>query len=143
MTEHGDKETRTLQAELSEEELHSRIQAYADLDGQIEQTEQEKKENADGYNETLKDLREQRKDIRAEVVSEKQDLEVDCVWEGDYPHSRWELKREDTGEVIETDTMTKEELQAKLDFDNDATAYDKKNGKSPKRGKRTGEREEE
>ncbi|MCK5643253.1 MAG: hypothetical protein KAJ19_20760 [Gammaproteobacteria bacterium] len=154
--EHGEKETRPLEVKLTEKEFHKRVKEYAKLDKQIEEVEEEKKEANAEFKERIDALKENHTELREVVRTEKEERDIDCEWEADYEHSRWLLKRKDTGKTVESNIMTPDDLQGGLkdddgkDMRSGAKGGSKKGGskkaggKSPRgEGKQAGERTEE
>lgn len=125
-----EKETRRLPVALTDAEVLERAHALIEADEELDAIEKDKKDELERLKELKDDAIDRKRTARDAVKNKAEDRDVECEWEADWSAKEWRLKRKDTGEVVEAQTMSKEDLKLKLDFDDKGG-----NGKkSPRKG---------
>jgi len=102
---------RQLLVHLSPSQLAERSARMANTELRIEVLEQER--GAVGTK--IKAQKEERKRLARVIESQHEEQGVACRWEADYDTKVWRLRREDTGEEVETLAMTAADLQITTD----------------------------
>lgn len=127
------KETRSLPVSLTEEEFKIRASMLAsnieEHKERIESIKEAKKEMA----EELKEMERQIGTLSTVVDTKREYRSVQCTWIADYARCVWRLTRDDTGEEVDVESMTKGDMQEKIiyplsDRDLDEEEYDPETG---------------
>lgn len=111
---HRPSEKRKLPVQLSELELLERGKQLADTVDQIAALEKRKAEFNAAITEELKAEKAQQAELAKAVETGEELHKIRCEWTSDMGAKEWALHRDDTGEVIQRQTMTAEELQMSL-----------------------------
>ncbi len=106
---HGQKENRNLTCILTEAERAVRGAQLAKEAQEWEATEEAKKEAASSYKKKADGHREAMKRLARIIRVNQEDREVSCTWKVAPESFSWNLIRDDTGEVVATKMMDKEE----------------------------------
>ncbi len=107
--------TRHIRVELPHKEKSKLFDEVMDLDEQIKQTEKSKKHQAEKHKDKLDSLNAKRLEL-TDLGREGRKADVECDMTLDYTNEKVTVVRRDTGEVLESRTMTKDERQGTLEF---------------------------
>ena len=127
----GEKETRELDCALTDAEVRKRAQEFAGLHERREKVEAKLAKVRKQYKDHLGGLSSKFGSLAKVIASGVEKREVRCSWWRHWPSSTVQLRRDDTGEVLESRTMTTEEKQ--LAFEETKRARKQKNGGNGKR----------
>ena len=104
-------ETRVLDCTLNLNEQLERGVQLAHIDERIEGEEDSAKVLAKRAKEVIAELREQKRRYRTAVATGIEPRDVECIWHADWQGKQMTLVRTDTGEVVESRNMTRDEVQ--------------------------------
>lgn len=108
-------EVRTLSCKLTAEELDK---AKTDLSltcREEEDVTEEKKANGNAFKTRLEEIALKRRSLVGKIESRTEHRPVECEWMFDYKKATKTLVRTDTGEAVQTVTLTERERQTELD----------------------------
>lgn len=116
--------TRKLDVPLSEEELAVKAQQLAATLARYDATEDEKKAVTQQKTKEMKELRAAYGELRREVTTRTTKKVVDCYQEPNVKRRVWEVRRGDTGAIVEQIPMSAAEIleASQLDLEHDVTA---------------------
>ena len=112
MNEHS--ETRDLPCVLTEAEVRQKSDRVAQLLGEYEQLEEEKKEAASSAAERLKSIRVEVMSRGKEIRERQENRLVECRWLYNRVKRQMELVRQDTGGVVAARDPRPDEIQGRL-----------------------------
>ncbi len=107
--------TRHLRAELPHKEKSRMFDEVMDLEEQIKDTKKAKDHANEKYKDKLDSLSAKRLEL-VELGKEGRKVDVLCDMIFDYTNEKITVIRKDTGETLESRTMTKDERQGTLEF---------------------------
>ncbi|KAF0218817.1 MAG: hypothetical protein FD174_2600 [Geobacteraceae bacterium] len=119
---------RELPCILSREEKASYSDELARLTQEQAELKDRKKEITAEYKAKIDACTSQSRVIARKISTGKEMRDVECYWEFDYPRCVKSLIRADTFEPIETKTLTGEELQKQLNFEQEEAAETEADG---------------
>lgn len=126
-------ETRELPVKLNEKELLERGDSMADTELEIETLSIERTVTTRKIN----DLKKERARLAHIIESGVEDRAIRCEWHEDFAKNVFRLKRQDTGEEVDTRPMTALDRTSPLFPDGDNDGDDEPPPRSPKpRGKK-------
>jgi hypothetical protein len=105
---------RELPVFLTEDELAAKAQELVKVIAETEAAEGKLKLESSMAREDIKELRKKSSRLAATVRNKTECRQVSCAWEIDYLSGIRNLIRTDTGEIVESRTLTVEERQQKL-----------------------------
>ena len=118
-------ETRRLPVKLTELEIRERGEELAKTIGEITALETSKKQSADSFKGQISTKEIRRDELAGVVTTRTEYREVEVREEKSYSDGIARIYRRDTGEEVETRTLSKSEMEAwrqgKLDLDVDVT----------------------
>lgn len=126
-------EDRFLPVKLTEVELIERAEEMAAAELELEQLQLERSDLAHRMGEA----RKRRARLAHTIDLGTEDRTVCCEWHEDFAKNVWRLKREDTGEEVDTRPMTATDRTGELPFDDGPGDEPPPRSPSPKRGKKT------
>ncbi len=107
-------EKRELMCVLTESEWKERAKDHARFSQRKEQLQDQNKQQAAEMKERISGCSAQIKKLRRAVLKGAEPREVECEWRADFHSRQRHLTRLDTNEVIQSVTMTLDELQGSL-----------------------------
>lgn len=120
---------RTLVCELTTEEIAAYSQELATITSLEAEVEAEKKEKMSDFTAKLNKCAADRRMLARKITTKKEDRQVECDWEFDYPKGKAYLIRLDTGVTIDSRPLSDEERQQRLDLEGEEDQYpDRKTG---------------
>jgi septal ring factor EnvC (AmiA/AmiB activator) len=105
-----ERETRELSCALTDAELLKYADEMAACELAIEALKDERKH----VNERIAAQVERRAELAHAIDAKADKRDVICKWIEDFAHKCWNLIRQDTGEQVDQETMTAEDLQAPM-----------------------------
>lgn len=130
MDEDRRTETRDLEYQLTEPELVERAKTAAAIEAKLAELEEERKAAAARFKYQKRELEDARRRLSKEVTTGVGSKEVECVWVPIWKQQEWRLQRTDNEEVIDSRTMTKDELQTSLPANDVDDKKENGNGKA-------------
>jgi hypothetical protein len=115
MNKERESETRELEFELTSEEVLDRARSLAEIETKLGELEAERKAVMAKFKFKKGELTEARRELSKAVTSGVDIREIECEWVPMWKQQQWVLQRTDTGDVIEQETMTKDDLQTSMD----------------------------
>lgn len=107
-------ETRNLPVALTKDEFEVKAAEFAASHVELKEREESIKEAKKAMADEIKQM-EKHLSVLAHIVDTRRELRtVPCTWRADYARNLWRLSRDDTGEEVETDTMSSNDLQGEL-----------------------------
>ncbi len=103
-------ETRSLQCELTASEFMDRSKSLAVKHGEQTRLENERAQ----LNGKINDVKNSINKLSRIIEAGKENREIECEWIFDYERTMKTLVRRDTGEIIESDKLTQDEMQMEL-----------------------------
>lgn len=114
---------RTLVCELTTEEIAVYSQELATITSLEAEVEAEKKEKMSDFTAKLNKCAADRRMLARKITTKKEDRQVECDWEFDYPKGKAYLVRLDTGVTIDSRPLSEEERQQRLDLEGEDNPY--------------------
>lgn len=114
---------KTLSCELTTEEIAAYSNELATITSLEAEIEAEKKEKVSDYKAKLDKCAADRRVLARKITTRKEDRQIECDWELDYPKGMAYLVRLDTGVTVEQRKLTEEERQQRLDLEGEENAY--------------------
>lgn len=108
---------RELPCELSSEEFEQRATLFAKLDEKLAALEVKKKAQNDLIKEEIDEVEAERSKLRRIILARTEEREIKCQWQPDWASRSMLLRRLDTQQVVDTRTMTADEVQEQLPFE--------------------------
>ena len=105
---------RSLSVKLTDKELRERSIELAQVLDDVGAAEHEKKAATARFNEAIETLNSRSRTLGSAVKSGTEVRQVECRWIQNMAEIKMELRRDDTGEVVESRPMTKEERQVAM-----------------------------
>lgn len=107
-------ETRELTCALTDEEWAARATSLSQFIVRHKSLKLEAKKLAEDFKERMAGLSSQMTKLNRAVLRRSEPRMIECHWQYDYRAQRKHLVRSDIGEVVETQTLTVDELQDTL-----------------------------
>lgn len=114
---------RTLSVELTTEEIAAYSNELATITSMEAEVEAEKKEKMSDFTAKLNKCAADRRMLARKITTRKEDRQVECDWEFDYPKGKAYLIRLDTGVTIDSRPLTDDERQQRLDLEGEENPY--------------------
>jgi hypothetical protein len=111
----GDTSMQSVERTLTDGEVMARKNEHISIELEIDHLEEERKSAAADFKGRLEPKRARRKELLRTIETGRESYEVECVEVWDYQRNVIEVKRKDTGEVLDEQPMGFEERQEKLD----------------------------
>lgn len=108
------KTTRDLMAHLTEKEVADYAQQLARITTSLARIENEKKATMSAFKTRLDRATTDASELANKIETREELRKIDCEWRPDYERRTKTLYRLDTGEELETEKMTHEEMQGAL-----------------------------
>lgn len=148
MTEKRESETRELEYELHPAEIMDKAKELADMESKLSALEADRKSMMTKFKFLKSDLEETRRELSKAVTTGVGTKEVECEWVPMWKQQQWVLQRTDTGDIIEQETMTKDDLQTSIpeddavndNGDSDEKEAEEKPKRKPRRSKKSATR---
>lgn len=131
-----DMEIRILPVKLDHETLFARGQELGKKESDLAKLAEDKKAAASKFKSKIEECAAEITKLSSAVNTGYEDQEIGCSWRLDYQRKCAELFRDDTGEIVQSRPLTREELQEALFKDRDVKdrAPAKGKGKKPLEG---------
>jgi hypothetical protein len=110
----GDTSMIDVTRALTDGEVASRKDELVAVDSEIDDLEDQRKAAAQEFKGKLEPRRDRRRELIHAIETGRETLEVECVEAWDYRRNVVEIKRRDTGEVVEERAMDGDERQEDL-----------------------------
>jgi hypothetical protein len=111
----GDTSMQSVDRTLTDGEVLARKNELVATDSDIDHLEEERRAAASDFKGRLEPKRARRKELLRAIETGRESIEVECVEAWDYQRNIIEVKRKDTGEVLDEQPMGFEDRQEKLD----------------------------
>ncbi len=105
---------RSLPCKLNHDEVHAYGKKLASVEEDVRREEGDQKQQKEDMKARLGALESLRSSLAMKVRREEEFREVECRWSANDALRTAELMRGDTGEIVETRSLTVEEMQPKL-----------------------------
>jgi len=110
---------RELPVKLTDVEMLERGDQLADLVQRHERVKAEKKRVDAGFNSDLKEIEAEQAGLARAIDTGTEDRLVRCHWVEDLEHNCRRLIRQDTGEEVDVEALTPDDLQEDLALEDD------------------------
>lgn len=108
------KQTRLLKCSLTSEEFTARSEQLAKQVDLLDELADRKAAATSKFKTELEALNAEQRRLATIVEEHAEPRITECRWVGDYSAKIWRMYRDDTGEIVETETMTAADLQPSL-----------------------------
>jgi hypothetical protein len=110
----GDTSMQSVERTLTDGEVLARKNEHVAIELEIDHLAEERKDAAADFKGRLEPKRTRRKELLRAIETGRESYEVECVESWDYKRNLIEVKRKDTGEVLDEQPMGFEERQETL-----------------------------